>query len=265
MGSFFNPLTFNSTTYVDALAIQLGLFQDRMVGETSDHFLDRLYSAAYNKRDHTLEGTINNISYQLGLSLQAGIVVTPTNPLTVITVSVGRITFAPASGSPLVIPTVSISPDDMWEWRSLSDVVLDINNLSSGALTATLQIPDALAIQLVPQCSLKCSVAENVVNTTSQLNNTGIVVGSELFNVAVPAYTITTAGALTFASSPPAGTTISYMYNMSPFILTCSPVSVINLMDPALQDTAVCPDGSLVYQVREFNQQILTLDSCYWG
>ncbi len=261
----FNLQLVNSTTYADQLAVQLGMFQDRMVGETSDRFLDRLYSAAYNKRDHTLEGTINNISYQLGLDIEAGIIITSEDPLTVVTVSAGQIKFAPSSGPAIIIPTAIISPDSMWEWRNLSDVVSDINTLSAGVLTAVLKTTDALAIRLIPQCSLNCSIAEAITSTNSQLNNTNIIVGSELFNVPVPAYTITAFGVLTFASAPPAGTAVSYMYNLSPFILTCSPVSVINLMDPVLRDTAVCPDGSLVYQMREFNQQILAFDSCYWG
>jgi len=92
-----------------------------------------------------------------------------------------------------------------------------------------------------------------------------IIVGTELFSVPVGLYTLTQDGSLVFAAAPPQGTTISYIYNLSPFYLTCSEVGVINLMDPALQTTALCPDGSLVHQVQEFVQQILTQDPCYWG
>ena len=35
MGSLFNPQVYNSTTYVDQLAVQLGLYQDRLTGETA--------------------------------------------------------------------------------------------------------------------------------------------------------------------------------------------------------------------------------------
>jgi hypothetical protein len=262
MGSLFNPQVYNSTTYADQLAIQLGLYQDRLTGETADAFLDRLYSAAASRRDHTMEGVVNDIAYHLGLNVQGGIVITSPNPSTVITVSVGQLTITVA-GTTTTIPTATIDSDDFWSWRMLSDVVADINSKTS--CTAILQIPDTYAIQLVPQSSLGCSVAESVTEAISRLQHSGIVVGSELFNTTVPQYTLSSSGKLRFTSTPTAGTTISYIYNLSPFTLTCSEVSVISLMDPALQTTALCPDGSMVYQVREFVQQILAQDPCYWG
>lgn len=262
MGQLFNPQVYNSTTYADQLAIQLGLYQDRLTGETADAFLDRLYSAAASRRDHTMEGVVNDIAYHLGLSVQAGIVIQSPNPSTVISVSAGQLTIGTGSTA-VTIPTVTIDSDDFWNWRMLSDIVADINAKTS--CTATLQIPDTYAIELVPQSSLGCSVAEPVTAAVSQLKHSGIVVGSELFSGTVPSYTLSSNGKLKFASTPTAGTTISYIYNLSPFMLTCSQVSVISLMDPALKTTALCPDGSMVYQVREFVQQILAQDPCYWG
>lgn len=262
MGSLFNPQAYNSTTYADQLALQLGLYGDRLTGQTADSFLDQIYSAAAARRDHSMEGVINDIAYHLGLSVQAGITVTAPDPSTVIAVSAGHLTVT-VGGATVTIPTVTYDPDDFWDWRMLSEVVTDINSKTS--CTATLNIPDTFAIELVPQSSLGCSVAESVTATVSQLEHTGVVVGSELFNIAVPNYTLTSGGSLNFVSTPTSGTAISYIYNLSPFTLTCSQVSVINLMDPALQTTAVCPDGSMVYQVREFVQNILAQDPCYWG
>ena len=262
MGSLFNPQTYNSTTYADQLAVQLGLYQDRLSGEKADVFLDRLYSAAAARRDHSMEGVVNDIAYHLGLTVSAGIVVNSTDPSTVITVGAGQLSITIGSTT-TVIPTVTIDPDDFWRWRLLSDVVKDINLETTSK--AILQVPDAYALQLVPQSSLSCSVAENIDSTVSQLEHGGVVVGSELFSGPVPAYKLTPGGKLKFVSAPAAGTTISYIYNLSPFTLTCSEVSVISLMDPALKTTALCPDGSMVYQVREFAQQILTQDPCYWG
>lgn len=262
MGSLFNPQAFNSTTYSDQLALQLGLYQDRLTGESADLFLDRLYSAAAARRDHSMEGVVNDISYHLSLDVQAGVLITSPNPATIVTTAVGMLTITTGSAT-VVIPTVTIDADDFWNWRMLSAVVSDIN--SNTSCTATLQIPDTFAIQLVPQSSLGCSVSEDVTATISQLDHSGIVVGSELFSGAVPQYTLTSSGKLSFVSPPVAGTAISYIFNLSPFTLTCSQVSVISLMDPALQTTALCPDGSMVYQVREFVQQILAQDPCYWG
>jgi hypothetical protein len=257
MGSF-NLQPYNSTTYADQLAIQLGLLGDRLPSETADSFLDRLYGAAYSRRDHTLEGVINDMVYRLGLSVQAGVLITSPDPSTVITSSAGQLSIGST-----IIPTATIDPDDFWSWRMLSAVVLDINTLT--ASRAVLQIPDAFAIQLVPQSSLGYSVAEPIIASRGMLSKTGIVIGSELFSTSVGDYVLKSNGSLIFSTTPPQGTTISYIYNLSPFFLTCSEVSVINLMDPALQTTAVCPDGSLVHQMQEFVQQILTQDPCYWG
>ncbi len=270
MGSLFNPQAYNSTTYVDQLSILLGLYQDRLpgntaaqqLGESASAFLSSLYKAASERRDHTIEGFINDVAAHLGLNVQPGVLITPPDQTTVITVSGGRITFVDGSTT-VIIPTVTIDPDDFWKWRMLSDVVSDINTLTT--CVATLQIPDTYAIQLVPQSSLGCSVGETVTNASSTLNHSGIVVGSELFNLPVPKYTLTSSGSLNLSASPTAGTKISYIYNLAPFILTCSEVSVISLKDPALQTTALCPDGSMVYQVREFVYQILAQDPCYWG
>jgi hypothetical protein len=264
MGSIFNLQVANSSTYADQLAIQLGLFQDRLAGETADHFLDRLYSSAYSRRDHTLEGTINNIAYQLGLSSQVGLTVTGQDPGTIINVGAGQITFTPTTGAQIIVSTVTISNDNMWVWCTLGEVASSINQIAN--LTATTVVPDTLAIQLVPQTSINCSIAESVSGASSFLDFDNITIGSELFSNPVPDYELDySVGALTFSSAPASGTKISYIYNIAPFNMACSQVGVINLTDPALQTTALCPDGSMVYQMREFNQAILQADNCYWG
>ena len=270
MASLFNPIAYNSTTYVDQLSILLGLYQDRLpgntaaqqLGESASEFLRSLYQAASERRDHTIEGFINDVAAHLGLSVQPGVLITSPDPSLVITVSAGQIIFVYGIHT-VTIPTVTIDPDDFWKWRMLSDVVSDINDQT--ICSATLQIPDTYAIQLVPQSSLGCSVGESITNASSILNHSGIVVGSELFNLPVPTYTLTSSGNLNLSAAPTVGTQISYIYNLSPFILTCSQVSVISLKDPSLQTTALCPDGSMVYQVREFVYQILAQDPSYWG
>lgn len=262
MGSLFNLQQYNSTSYVDQLAIQLGLFQDRLTGESATAFLTRLYTAANGRRDHTMEGVVNDIADHIGLSVRAGVSVASPDPTTIITVQVGQLTIA-AGTAKTVIPTVTIDPDDFWKWRKLSDVCADINTKTTSK--AILLIDDTFAIQLVPQSSLGCSVGEDVATAGSQLKNTGILLGSELFNTAVPQYTLTSAGRLAFVSAPPPGTQISYIFNLSPLVLTCSEVSVISLKDPALATTAVSPDGAMVYQVREFVHDILAQDPSYWG
>src|SRR3954468_17015242 len=54
----------NSTSYVDVLGLQLGL--DRLQGETSDEYTKRLEFAARLRRAHPYEGTLNEVSLQLG-------------------------------------------------------------------------------------------------------------------------------------------------------------------------------------------------------
>ena len=55
MSTLSQPLNlqrYNSTTYVDQLALQLGLYQQRLPEENAASFLDRLYAAARSRRDH---------------------------------------------------------------------------------------------------------------------------------------------------------------------------------------------------------------------
>src|SRR3569833_2060365 len=98
-----------------------------------------------------------------------------------------------------------------------------------------------------------------------KLSKTGIVLGTELFSNSVGEYNLQPDGSIAFDVQPPEGTKISYINNLSPYYLTCSEVGAITLMDSSLKTTAVCPDGSLVLQVRAIVQQILTDDRCYWG
>lgn len=260
MASSFNLQKTNSTTYADIVGVQLGV--GRLPGETADTYLDRLYHVAYNRRDHSLEGTIDEIAFHLGLQVRPGLMIVPSDPTTIITTAAGQMVIQEGTQKTTIV-MVSIDPDNFWNWRMLSSVAADVNALTH--CTATLLIPDVPSSQLVRQTSLNYSVAENVSSISNQLKHSGIQIGSEQFNVAVPSYTLRADGSLVFASAPPANTLISYIYNLSPFPLVCSEVATFSLMDPALKASAKCPDGSLVHQIREYVQAILIQDPSYWG
>lgn len=260
MASQFSIQAVNSVSYVDVVALQLGL--QRITGEKGDAFLDRLYAAASNVRDHTLQGTIDQIAFEFGLNVSPGILITPIDPTTVIQVVFGQISIK-SGVTAVTIPLVKIAIDNYWEWRMLSDVVADINAKTTA--TASLLGPDAPGWQLNGQSSINVALAEPVVYQQSLLEHRGVLVGTERFSTAVPSYTLTSAGALVFASTPPVGTTVAYVYNISPMTLAVSQVGAFSFLDPAVTLYAAGPDGSMVQQLREYTQDLLTQDPCYWG
>lgn len=260
MAPQFNPQPFNSVSYVDVVALQLGL--QRLPAESADTFLDRLYQAANNVRDHTYQGTIDQIAFELGLSVRVGMTITCFDPTVLVVVSFGQVSITQGT-SPVTIPLVTIDADNYWSWRQLSDVVSDINTKTP--CTATLSGSDGLAWQLVNQSSLNIVIAEPVTNKISTLTKTGIIVGTERFNVGIPKYTLTSSGDLAFQSTPPANTQVTYVYNLSPFDLAISQVGAFSLMDPSLAAYAAGSDGSLVHQLREYTQDLLTQDPSYWA
>jgi hypothetical protein len=260
MASLFNLLPYNSTSYVDVVALQLGL--QRLPSETADTFLDRLYAAANNTRDHSFQGTVDQLAFELGLTVSVGVNITCYDPTVLIQVSFAQISITQGSNT-IVIPFLTIAPDNYWTWRMLSDVVADIN--SKTPCEATLLCEDGLAWQLANQSSLNIAVAKNVTAQQVQLDHSGIIVGSERFNATVPAYTLSSAGLLVFSSNPPANTQITYVYNLSPFQLAVSQVGAFSFMDPSLPTYAAGPNGGLVHQLQEYIQAIMSVDQSYWG
>jgi hypothetical protein len=260
MASQFSLQPYNSVSYVDVVALQLGL--QRLPSEPADTFLDRLYQAANNVRDHSLQGTIDQIAFELGLSVSPGMVISSQDPTVVIQVSFGQVTILQGT-TKTVIPLLTITSDNFWSWLNLSDIVAAIN--AQTFCTAVLSGADGPTWQLPSQTSLNIAVAESATSVQNQLAHAGVVVGSERFNVAVPSYTLTAAGELVFVTNPPANTEITYVYNISPFQLAVSQVGTFSFMDPALATYAAGPSGALVYQLSEYVQDLLTQDPCYWG
>ena len=149
MGLQFNLQSYNSVSYVDVVALQLGL--QRLPSETADTFLDRLYQAASNVRDHTFQGTVDQIAFELGLTVSVGMTISCFDPTVLVTVSFGQMMITQGMVQ-TVIPTVTIDADNYWTWRMLSDVVSDINTQTP--CTAVLKGADGLAWQLANQSSL---------------------------------------------------------------------------------------------------------------
>ena len=149
MGLQFNLQPYNSVSYVDVVALQLGL--QRLPAEPADTFLDRLYQAASNVRDHTFQGTIDQIAFELGLQVQVGMTISCFDPTVLVQVSFGQVLITQGTAR-VVIPLLGIDADNYWTWRNLSDVVADVNN--NTPCTAVLTIADGPAWQLASQSSL---------------------------------------------------------------------------------------------------------------
>lgn len=245
----------NSTSYADEVGILIGL--DRLPGETTTAYVQRLEAATQLRRDQPYEGALNGINLALGFLPSPYIhLAIPAN--TVVSVSIAGIVV----GSHPRIPLLTFDVDAYWNFRKLSEIVTDLNALTS----ATLLVDDGPAFQLARQSNSLFAFSEPVGGQTYQLKATsGVQVGSELFNQTVPAYTLTAAGQLVFEAEPNAGTTITYNYIVTPYDLVGAPVSLIGLTDREFPAVAETSSSQLAFQVSEFVQAAMLQDRSYWA
>jgi hypothetical protein len=251
----------NSTSYVDVVALYMGL--NRLEGEDSISFLDRMYRASVSRRDHSFQGAINELNLDLGLKVQSGISITYTGPGDLlITADIrGLRLFVGNDVLDVTIPIVVAATDDVWEWRLLSQVVEDLNNVDD--IEAVLLIEDGAAVQVVRQSNIQTVFNEPVAGSVVKLQNANLVPGSERFNRDV-VYTLNPVLGRVSLPSPPVGLTISYQYLTLPYEVVCAEGSMIGLMDRNVS-SAFLNDSRLIHQVRETVQSVMKLDRSYWS
>ena len=248
----------NSTTYIDLVGVMMGLTRD--TGETSDRFAMRLQAAARSDR-----GMLNELRLRLGLEFQAAISVESAWPFT-LNCSISGIELSNISGS-YTLPLLTIDPDNVWVWKSLSQVAAAIHALP-GYTASFLAVNDGPALQLVRQSNTLLSVGEAVNGSAAILAHSGLIQGSELFSTLVPSYRYGADGVSLYFDQPVAdGVTVTYQYRQSPFsLITCS-AAILALADPDLAAVAVTPDNQLTYQAKEFIQAAASTstDLSYWA
>lgn len=254
-----NVLQVNSTSFVDELGILLGL--SRLPGESSALFLRRLKLASRVNVNQDYVGLLNELTLKLGLSITRSIALISSSPI-VITSSIAGIVLTQGVNTQTV-PLLSVDIDDAWTWRMLSDVVNDINN---GIIAnASLLVPDGPTIKIAKQSNILTVIAQPITGQSINLGFSDLVVGSEIFNVDVPTYTLTSSGSLIFDGTIPGNTTITYNRQVWPYSLIASDVSMISLLDPSLSQVSKGPNGTIVYQIREVVQKIMQKDKSYWS
>lgn len=244
------------TSYVDILGLYLGL--SRFVGETNTQFLARLYKSAKSVKDTSVKGLINNLSSILNLNTYKGISLTYPNN-TLITCVPGELTISSTK-----IPLFNLAEDTYIEWRLLSDVVNDINNIEG--ISATLLVADGPALKLSQQSNSNIYLNEAIdsINLSYSFKNQGFIPGSELFNLNTSSYSITN-NVITFESAPSVDLTVSYQTISSNYNLVVSDVSLVPLVAGPFITNSTNSDNQLGYQVREAIQTAMSKDLSYWG
>lgn len=253
----------NSTTYADEVGVLIGL--SRLPGEGSEAYIKRLKMATRVDTSQDYVGLLNELTLQLGLSIRKLISLASIsgNKLTVTSALTGIILIDTITLSTQTIPIVTVDIDDAWSWHLLSDVVAAIN--AGSVATATLLSNDGPTIQLAKQSNVLTVIAQPISGQDVDLGFDGILVGSELFNVAVPTYTLNENGKIVFSAPVPLGTQITYKRLVWPYSLIGGDVSIISLLDPAVFTMAQGPNGTIVYQIREAVQAIVSQDLSYWA
>jgi hypothetical protein len=253
----------NSTTYSDELGVSIGL--PRLIGENSESYVKRLKSATRIDTSQDYVGLLNEISLQLGLTTSPliSLVSNTSNPLSVVVALTGIIITDTITHVTQTIPIVKVDIDDAWTWFSLSSVVDAIN--AGSVATATRLGEDGPTIKLAKQSNRLTVIAQPISGQNVSLGFDGILVGSELFNIAVPTYVLNTNGTIIFSAPVPKGTAITYQRLVWPYNLIGGDVGIISLLDPAVYAMAQGPNGTIVYQILEALQTIVAQDLSYWA
>lgn len=254
----------NSTTYADEVGVLIGL--SRLPGETSESYVKRLKTATRVDTSQDYIGLLNELIIQLGLNITQSIqlVSLSSNPLTVNVNLAGIVlTDTVLTDVTQTIPVVTVDIDNAWTWTLLSNIVDEIN--TGTVATATLIVADAPSMTVASQSNVLTVIAQSISGQNVNLGYDDVVVGSEIFNVPVPTYTLTSAGILTFTSPVPAGTQITYQRLIWPYTIITGDVAILSLLDPAVGQMAQGSNGTIVYQVEEAVQAIAAQDQSYWG
>jgi hypothetical protein len=253
----------NSTTYADELGVSIGL--TRLVGEDSESYIKRLKLATRIDTSQDYVGLLNEISLQLGLTTSPLISLTSLtgNSLTVTVALTGIVLTDTITHATQTVPILTVDIDDAWTWFSLSSVVGAIN--AGSVATSVLIGSDGPTIKLAKQSNTLTIIAQSITGQNVDLGYENVLVGSELFNIQVPVYTLNNNGTIIFSAPVPKGTAITYQCLVWPYNLIGGDVSIISLLDPAVYAMAQGPNGTIIYQVMEALQSIVSEDLSYWA
>ena len=258
--SLGTPVPINSTTYVDMLGVLVGL--ERLIEEPSHAFVLRVHEAMASDRSGTQIGLLNELRIQFAQDFYEAISITSVGEVSIFA-SIKGVSIESTAGN-IVAPLLIVNEDSMWEWRTLSEIVTDIN--ASNIATAQLLIPDGPALQVCRQSNISRVVGEPVIGQAIRLARNQAIPGTELFSNSVPSYNYTANNKeIHFSSDVPVNTTISYQCKSNPFKLITCPISMFSLSDPDIQSSSVNPSTGLPYQIKEVLQTVMKQDSSYWA
>lgn len=253
----------NSTTYADEVGVLVGL--SRLPGESSEAYVKRLKTATRVDTSQDYVGLLNELTLQLGLNINKLISLTSRtgNILNVDIALTGIVLTDTITQATQTVPIVTVDIDDAWTWHLLSNVVATINQ--GTVATANLLGADGPTIKISRQSNTLTVIAQSISGQNVDLGFGNVIVGSELFNVAVSTYTINTNGLLVFSAPVPLGTQITYKRIVWPYSIIGGDVAILSLLDKAVGQMAQGPNGTMVYQMREVVQAIVQQDQSYWA
>ncbi len=246
----------NSTTYVDLLGVMVGL--ERLLGETSDSFIERVLLAAKSNRSSEYIGVINELNLQFGTKLYHCLAVSGSSPFEFR--SSGIKVYVQQEDTNYSTPLFVVEPDGYIIWKTIGQVAEEISQNTDLHVDV---LQDAPALQLVRQSNVFRQVSEDISGSTIRLQKPYAIPGSEVFTGNVSLYEYKTTSLITFESPVDSGT-ISYKYRVCPYRAVASPVSALSMTDPDFQEFASGPDNQLTFQARSALQAVSKVDRSYW-
>lgn len=245
----------NSTSYVDMLGILVGI--DRLPSEAAAPYLERLERAVASSRGADYQGLLDQLAISLNLPQFPALRVSA-NASFDLAVSFGCL----AIGNHQIL-LLSLTSDDFWSWKKISDVAGEIRALGYDCQQLG---PDGPSLMLARQANSSLVSAEEIAGTNVRLSRGRLVDGSLSFNLPVPEYQLGSDGcSLHFLSALPDGCQATYRFRVCPYTVVGSPVSALSLADPSVRQFTAGSNGRTIYQVREYLQEVLRRDRSYWG
>jgi len=249
--------TVNSLTYVDLLGVLVGL--ERLPGERSDQFYERILSAARLERSSTYVGLLNEINLRLGLKLFHCLEISG-DKVFEFTVTDSRARVVTDDGqweSQLFV----VEPDGYVSWRTLDDIAQE---LSESGLSVKVLTPGP-ALWLARQSNVFRQVNEPITGIRHRLAKAYPIPSSLVLTGTPETYTFLNQLVIEFPSPVRENATASYLYRVCPYRAVGSKVRLMSPLDPSFTDYALTRDRKLTYQARELVSELARIDQSFWG
>ena len=254
----------SSLTYVDMLGLLAGL--ERLNGETSDHFLERIRRIVRADRTLTWKSALVELASKLDLPLYPAFQVLSDRPVE-LRVGWSGLRILDKNGETVLHkPMLRVTPAGSLElvrFQEWADALAEVEYLQV-TWSANLDVP---AAQAVRQTSRRWKELELVSPKMNVPGGEYLDPGSLVFSSSIAQWTLQQSGAswvLDLGSEWKAGLRVRYCVFANPYQVVACPVILAAGSDPEFLQ-AVMQNGVMPEQAKSFLRAMLLADRSYWA